>query len=169
MIRLCPIFARELTMNTTHTRHNSLAPPEKRLPAHSALAPVAAALMLLAGGPACAADSTAPRATLGPVLTEKTIVVRVDDLDLATDSGTQIANERLLDATRRACDYTTAAGEYLVGRSEIHRACVARTMATATVRLEQLRLAAVLNDGAKVADNEATEAELPVRKISQAP
>ena len=156
-------------MNTTLTRQNSLAPPGDRLPAHSALAPVAVALMLLAGGPACAADSAAPDAALGPVLTEKSIVVKVDDLDLATDSGAQIAKERLRDATRRACDYTTEAGEYLVGRSEIHRACVARTMAAATVRLEQLRLAAVLNAGAKVANNEATDSELPVRKISQAP
>lgn len=156
-------------MNTTRNRHNSPTRPGDRLPGRSGFAPVAAALMLLAVGTACATDPTASRAALGPVLTEKTIVVKVDDLDLTTDSGAKIAKERLLDATRRACDYTTAAGEFVVGRSEIHRACVARTMATATVRLEQLRLASVEHDGAKVAGNEATESELPIQTTSQAP
>ena len=148
-------------MNGTHSLHDSPAQPWNRSFARSAFAPFAAASMLFVAGTAWAADAKAPPALLGPVLTEKTMVVKFDDLELATDSGARMANERLLEATRKACDFTTRAGDYVVGRAEIHRACVARTMAAAVAQLEQLRLVATLHAGAKVAGNEAAEPESP--------
>ena len=119
--------------------------------------PVAVALMLFVGGAACAADATAPPAA-GPVLTDKTLVVKVGDLDLATDSGVKVAYDRVLNAARKACNYTTVAGDYVVGRREVYRACLDRTIAEATARLEQLRLAALPRPGAKGVGIQAAEA-----------
>ena len=118
--------------------------------------PVAVALALFVGGAACAADATASPVA-GPVLTEKTLVVKVDDLDLATASGAKVAYDRVLNAARKACNYTTVAGDYVVGRREVFRACLDRTMAEANARLEQLRPAALPPAGAKGAGNQAAE------------
>jgi UrcA family protein len=156
-------------MNTIDIRQDFPAQPWNRFPAHSAFALVAGALMLFVGGAAWAADSTAPPALLGPVLTEKTLVVKFGDLDLATDSGTRLAKERVRDASRKACDYTTNAGDYVVGRNEVFRDCLDRTMAAANGQLEELRLAALLQSGAKVAGNEAAEPASPALKVSGSP
>jgi UrcA family protein len=115
-----------------------------------AISPAAVVLVLLAGGAASAAHATAPPAAAGPVLTEKRLAVKVDDLDLTTDSGIKAANERILGAARRACDYTTNAGDYVVGRNQVFRACLDRAMAAASGRLEQLRLAALQQGGAPI-------------------
>ena len=116
----------------------------------SAIAPAAVVLVLLAGGAASAAHAKAPPAAAGPVLTEKSLAVKVNDLDLTTDSGMNAANERILGAASRACDYTTNTGDYAVGRNEVYRACLDRTMAAASAQLEQLRLAALLRGGAPI-------------------
>lgn len=119
-----------------------------RTPLRLAISPAAVVLVLLAGAAAGAADAKAPPAASGPVLTQKSIAVKLDDLDLMTDAGLKAANERILVAARKACDYTTNAGDYVVGRHQVLRACIDRTVAAAGGRLEQLRLAALLRNGA---------------------
>jgi UrcA family protein len=137
-------------MITTHTLHFFPARRVIRSLMKPAISPAAVVLVLLAGGAAGAANANAPSTAAGPVLTEKRFAVKVDDLDLTTDSGIKAANERILGAARQACDYTTNAGDYVVGRTQVFRACLDRTVAAASGRLEQLRLAALQHGGAPI-------------------
>jgi UrcA family protein len=161
-------------MITANARHFLSTQSANRLLARAAIVAAAGAIALSFGGAACAADATASPAAMhpvlpDPVLTEKTLVVKLDDLDLATDAGTSVANERIRIAAHKACDYTTAAGDYVVGRQQVFVACLDRTMAAADGQLEKLRLAALLHSGAKVAGNEVAEPASPAPKASGSP
>ena len=136
-------------MSRQHSRRNLMLRTVRSL-TQPASAPAAVVLLLLACDVASAADAKVLPTTAGPVLTEKRIVVKLDDLDLTAEAGIKAANERILDAARRACDYTSNDGDYVVGRNQVFRECLDRTMAAASGRLELLRLAAMLHRGAPI-------------------
>ncbi len=119
---------------------------------HYTIVPVLAFWISATAG---AADAPSARTLPNPVVAEKSLTVKLKDLDLSTEAGVTVATGRLHEAAVRACNYTTDLGDYVVGRMEIHRACVKKTMAKATTALDQLHYAARTRGAAQLASSKS--------------
>jgi UrcA family protein len=116
-----------------------------------ALAPAAFADAPAVSGPDTRAAKAPPPAT--PPLAQMSVLVKVGDLDLTTESGVRSANERIRAAAGEACTFTTNMGHFVVGGREVYRKCFNRTVSNAAVQLEHARLAAWHNRDLKIAGN----------------
>src|SRR5271156_786851 len=102
-----------------------------RRPQIAILATAVVALLTLA--PAAFADPSAVSGNRGAVpppatlpLAQMSVVVKVSDLDLTTESGIRSANERIRVAAAKACTFTTNMGDFVVGGREIYLKCFNR-------------------------------------------
>jgi UrcA family protein len=113
---------------------------------------VACALVAGVAGLARAADPVPHPLWTGAPVAEQSVRISVNDLDLTSAVDIQTAVARLTNAARRACEYTTRGGDYVVGRAEIYFACVDQAMTAATGRLQQLRRVALMRSGHQTPD-----------------
>ena len=88
-----------------------------------------------------------------PPLAQKSVVVKVSDLDLTTESGLRSANERVRTAAGKACTFTTAMGDFVVGGREAYQECFNQTVSNTAPQLEHARLVALRNRDLKLAGN----------------
>jgi UrcA family protein len=139
--------------------NTEIHPPRSIRPQTAIRATALVALLALA--PAAFADPPAvsgnrvakapPPAT--PVLAQMSVVVKLSDLDLTTESGVRSANERIRAAVANACTFTTNMGDFVVGGREVYRKCVNRTVSNTVPQLEHARLVALRNRDHKIAGN----------------
>ena len=103
--------------------------------------------------PALSGNRGAPPPAASPPLAQMSVVVKVSDLDLTTESGLRSANERIRIAAGKACTFTTNMGDFVVGRREAHQECFNQTVSNTAPQLEHARLVALRNRHLKMAGN----------------
>jgi UrcA family protein len=102
-----------------------------------------AVLALLAIGAEPWSSAPAAPPTASPPLTQTSLIVKLNDLDLSTDQGVRLAYERIRAAAKQACTFTTHMGDYVVGSREVYAHCYSTTMANAIKQVNRTQLAAL--------------------------
>ena len=110
----------------------------------------AAVTALLAMGTTSLSFAQNPPADSSPVLTESKVKVPLGDLDLSTEQGTHVAYERISNAVKQACGFTTRMGDYAVGEREVYLHCYKATMASAIKQVNRPQLAALYAQSSRV-------------------